>query len=912
MGCKMSLAAEGFNEMQFQSQLDSALQAVRKILDNTRSPEAPSEVSHCYTDKYLLAEFIGNTTFAGQLNCLEALGIDRDSLDDLRNWAKKRTVTLRLHAEERCTFDRKVEREEESKTQHVTEVKRAIGPSTKVTHKTVTKITEYFWKFEVDYELFAFQGNNMKKKLVLQNRHAACEIMTSSDVTPKPKISIIDPIDLNISFLLQHLSKENQLHFKIDRSQKSCHTPRRNQQVADALIYLQAWNSWAYKVNSYFTQRLFPVQSKHGLELSAINSNEMFVPVIPLFEEDAKPLQSNLPSPSALFSVGELVGDKESEKPPATLRVSDVNLFLKEQMNSFTAKFEKLAKTFPKDKLIITFVEAKLLSVLAHSQKISEAFVSGVNYIENMLRTQLISAIGKIVTPVDFTNYMTYHNRKIFLPEYEPQKFCYAVRRPDHYPEGIVSIDCKLNDGSISEPISTMVNRQQLTRPMKFTLSAAATVSFFGERFIHAWMGHQFSGDSGGSFSLSARARQFSSFILLVGNVIAADLFDPKFGIIVQNKDDILIPLLFEQIPTPQAFRDAIESLSPEQQDFAKAFRSMQLESTMFGVCIIQIKPQLEKLLNIPNDSLTKEIQLTQDLLELFIDYQIPSDLLSFDPEDHPNASTVEQINIVKEHVATMRTMIEKSKQRELDEVKLETQFRAPLAPQEDLLCSLSPSLSVKDKKVKKRKMKKKVMKKGGKALEMKSKPKLSAPEPSAPEPSKPVQEAQQEDKQVSNEFEAVSDAEIEGLDVTKLPTLLDEKFEKYDKDNALHSTIIKAETNWNKKFLKALLAKPTETTLSPEDLRKEKNKTFDLLDALTRSGGLEIDEASFHVVLASTHCFDQTLMDTIIKDNINPIEKLERSTLIVASTIQQVSPDELLIPEHLDRIKQISPAIFE
>ena len=31
-----------------------------------------------------------------------------------------------------------------------------------------------------------------------------------------------------------------------------------------------------------------------------------------------------------------------------------------------------------------------------------------------------------------------------------------------------------------------------------------------------------------------------------------------------------------------EEFRDAIESLSPEQQKFAKAIRSMQLESTLF------------------------------------------------------------------------------------------------------------------------------------------------------------------------------------------------------------------------------------------------------------------------------------------------------------------------------------------
>ena len=46
---------------------------------------------------------------------------------------------------------------------------------------------------------------------------------------------------------------------------------------------------------------------------------------------------------------------------------------------------------------------------------------------------------------------------------------------------------------------------------------------------------------------------------------------------------------------------------------------------------MIQIKPQLERVLNLPDDSLTKEIKLTQELMQLFIKYQIPSDLLSFD-----------------------------------------------------------------------------------------------------------------------------------------------------------------------------------------------------------------------------------------------------------------------------------------
>jgi hypothetical protein len=113
---------------------------------------------------------------------------------------------------------------------------------------------------------------------------------------------------------------------------------------------------------------------------------------------------------------------------------------------------------------------------------------------------------------------------------------------------------------------------------------------------------------------------------------------------IVKDKDDLRVPLLLETIPTPKEFKDAIESLSPEQQRFAKGFRAMQLESTLFAVCVVQIKPQLEKLLNLPDDALTKEIELTQDLLNLFIEYQIPSDLLSF--QGDPQTSAAQRVEV--------------------------------------------------------------------------------------------------------------------------------------------------------------------------------------------------------------------------------------------------------------------------
>jgi hypothetical protein len=141
-------------------------------------------------------------------------------------------------------------------------------------------------------------------------------------------------------------------------------------------------------------------------------------------------------------------------------------------------------------------------------------------------------------------------------------------------------------------------------------------------------------------------------------------VLDPKYAIIVKDKDLLKIPLNLETFPSAKEFRDAIQSLSPEQQRFAKAFRAMQLESTLFALCIIQIKPLLETVLNLLPDSLTKEIQLTQDLMELFIEYQIPADLLSYSGDmavtsmnDVNGVQSIrnDRISMVKSYVDSMK-----------------------------------------------------------------------------------------------------------------------------------------------------------------------------------------------------------------------------------------------------------------
>jgi hypothetical protein len=163
------------------------------------------------------------------------------------------------------------------------------------------------------------------------------------------------------------------------------------------------------QVAAYFVTTLFPTQPSHGFDLSALNPTGIFVPVLPLFDS----------SPSS-----------SSKIPPVFF-----NSFLSEQIRSLEEKRKEIAKVITTNNKLITTIAAQLVITLIHVTHVCEAYSEGVDYIEDMLQKQLVAAIGKVVTPADFTNYLTFHNRKIYREEYRPQAFSYAIRRPEHYPE---------------------------------------------------------------------------------------------------------------------------------------------------------------------------------------------------------------------------------------------------------------------------------------------------------------------------------------------------------------------------------------------------------------------------------------------------------------------------------------------
>jgi hypothetical protein len=332
-----------------------------------------------------------------------------------------------------------------------------------------------------------------------------------------------------------------------------------------------------------------------------------------------------------------------------------------------------LAALFPASEShnrIMTLDDAVLSLHTFHLVDLCLYFRDSIKYVEDGLRKQLVKAIGKELRREDLDEFMNFYSAKIFQRDYVPKAFSHAVRRPNHYPEGILSIE---EEGPNALPVTTFLRRipGNSSYLINIPINAAATVAINGDVFLHGYMQHRTedSYDSGNKV-LAARSRQFSSFLIIVGKMAGPNLFKPSNAMILQNKDEILIPLLIQPLPSAKEFKDSISSLSSTQQAFAKEIRAMQLESSVFGVCIIQLKPQLEKLLGLlpPEYSLTKEIQLTQDLLSLFVEYQIPPDVVSFDGSNNMNVT--EKIGAVKGHVNAVLDMIETTKRKQLEEEK--------------------------------------------------------------------------------------------------------------------------------------------------------------------------------------------------------------------------------------------------
>ena len=324
------------------------------------------------------------------------------------------------------------------------------------------------------------------------------------------------------------------------------------------------------------------------------------------------------------------------------------------------------------------------------------------------------------------------------------------------------------------------------------------------------------------------------------------------------------------------------------------------------------------------------------------IRYQIPSDLLSYDGP--PDAPTATKLEAVRQHVKAITDMIAEAKKAEVEGARMHADFADPHGYAVPGATPSSASASgVEDEGLavpkhplmaRSRSGRSTMMRSAsahGGAVEMASIAMSDASSPKVAEmvaevavdgaptagrsfeapaqmPARATLVARQPTPTVEARNEAPvtapssplppASAASSALDFTALPRQLEASYEQFDSDAAIRPTRLMVGTVWHRRSYAALLAPPVDASVSAADQLREKRKAFDLLDALSRSGALPFDAASLHVVVAATHQFAHSLTATVISGNVNPIEKLERSSLIIASLIHGVPAKSLLSGE--------------
>ena len=958
---------------------------------------AADETEHCYNDKFMVAENLSTTVQQAVMTVLrDSLGLttpEHQALFD--KWVKnKDAITMRFVAKDSCTFlkETDVQVKEGSVKTEVKSTGGFLGGSTSSRESTHYRtVKEYHWKVRVVYTLSVYAGNDCDGGIVLKERTSDTILATQTKRNPLSAATVHPVMEAPLTWFG---SKE----FTINRDATDPITPRRNSEIKAALHAASRLSTFASTTRKFFQGRLQnaimdkdqPVIPRttttsgvlavgatatiEGLTKEpTFNGQKVRVMKFANNRYEVEPLDPNAGLPkSVALKASNLLPDQSPTTGPSLCAIEDDTVVvpilpvledeatttgttaLSEHARTLRRAVLDLEKWYPNARLVkmITSQEAVMVLSMLHLETLLKRYSDAVDYLEATLRKQLVTAIGKQVDSSDFRAYMQYHySRRLFGPNYRPTPLCRAVRRPGCFPDGTIALE-QVVPLSSNTPVATWVRESPAATSFHVPIHAAASIELTGPKYLHGWMQHRFSGDAQPKFQLACRARQFSSFLVILGTLSGPDTMDPQHAIIVQNKDELLIPLMADPLPSAKEFKDAIQSLSPEQQEFAKEFRSMQLSTSVFGVVVVQLKPQLEKLLNLPDTTLTKEIQLTQDLMSLFVDHQIPSDMLTYDGA--PDAPAADKVSSVKEYTKSVLNVIDESKKKQLKEEEMRADMRyeqqhidADEGNVEECYTSIDGLESgvVRKALTRTKRMAVKTMPKMQLASSLRydgvaeqsmpggfgapaqppghSSSGFGSPQAGGPpsDQSSPFSleyddtTKEQPDSPDRSPMFATGQNPAGGSNVedfTIIPKILDGKLERLDTSGALRSTIVKAGPQWTRSRQDNLLTDAKTSALGKDEIENEKKKAFDLLDAISRSGTLPIACSELHVFVAVSHCFENDVMGTVIEDNVNPIAKVERSALLLASTTFGVATSDLIANERdVERLTSTFPQLF-
>ena len=845
------------NARSFESLLKQALLTTSKYLkENDHTVPFSSCPHRKYSDSFKLVKYLTNCLNQTLFKILEFFGITNEVFKLLQKKHKAgQSILLNCTGTIECKLLKK----------EVINVNTGLFSFFKKSNETV----EYTWKIDVNQAIVIVAS---EETLPCFAQEKTFFKKTSNETPPARACATLEPLEIDISWFLSVFDETQKSRFKINRDSADCYTPRRNRELKSATEFIKRFVVWVQEILQRFSNLFLLLD----MEI-VIDCSDLPVPLLPLVTE----------ANSANFV--------------------EVSQLIEQFLSELNNKIDFYARTLALYALPKSILG--LLVALGYCKRLMYHYALFISYVEYLLEKGLCEAIGKVIQVQDIDDYMEYRFGHLTNVNSAPKRLSHVLRSDSSSPAiGSYSVNQIFSDQTLSRNICAFVSQSR--QNVRVNLHSSSTLTLKNcDVHVHGYLNYEFA-QPHKRLELSCTARPLCEFILMIGTMINNRQFQPQYAFLLSGGAQYQVPLQVSSLPSQKEFEDLTLSLSHEQKSFVEQYRASQIESSMFAFCLIPVQPQLEALLSLPARCLRKQIVLCQKIMKLFSKYHISPELLSYDGPEGSEVNT--KIERVKELVFSLDGMIDGMIEEELEEIrKTRTYSITPPPSQNEIgkkkvsaereaeIVEIASTLSDLNEMFRDLAF---LVSEQGCQIDAISSNICSA----AISNELNVQNTTVDtmDCNLDNTRKTDQSLKVEALekdsntdaDITSKPSEININSQNEIKETGPPNNLHLARKLMNdiEKYDKTL--RPTTIkvdelginngTLTLANLIAEKQKAIDLLDLISRSGSLDVSNASLHILFSATHKFEKTLLKTVIRRNVDPLKRLVKSAEIMAAAI--------------------------
>ena len=299
------------------------------------------------------------------------------------------------------------------------------------------------------WSISVYSGTALEDKKVVKCRSCATTLITQSKGCV-PGSSNLPPTELSLTWLLKQIDFELASKFKVDIEAEETKTPRRNDAVQHAEEFASRLRQWCDRIqNSFFDGHLksivqthnpaIPKPQAHTLHqlLGAKDQYSLFNPILPLMEDKdnaSNEYHDRYCVENKKHTIGLHSSCIDDDENKLLLSQTDMSKLLNLHIQCLDVAICGLNANWSSDEseCLLSSSEATLSLLISHLIDLSCQYIASMTYIESMLETQLVDAIGKRLAPNDLDKFVKYHNARLLSPM--PRPFSHAIRCPGHNP----------------------------------------------------------------------------------------------------------------------------------------------------------------------------------------------------------------------------------------------------------------------------------------------------------------------------------------------------------------------------------------------------------------------------------------------------------------------------------------------